>query len=80
VIAKQLILNEQQIISFDKFLLDGTGKVLKALETMYEFDIERSDSSIATGSVKDSEVLKQLCGGDLYTFSGTLMGDMRGSI
>lgn len=77
---KRLTLNELQIGSFDRFLLDGTGKVLNALETMYELEIDRSDSSIEIGPANDSEALKHIGSGTLYTFSSSLLGDMRGSI
>ena len=36
------------------FCLNGTGRVLNALETMYEFDIDQSDSNIEIGPANDS--------------------------
>jgi len=80
MICKQLSLNEQQIGSFDRFLLNGTGRVLNALESMCEFDIDWSDSNIELGPANGSEGLKRAGKNTLYTFSSSLLGEMRGCI
>jgi len=80
MIASQLSLTEKQIDSFDQFMLDGTGKTLDALETMFGLDIDSSDSNIEIAPAANSEYLKHLGNGTLYTVSSALVGDMQGSI
>ena len=80
MIANQLNLTDKQINSFNRFMLNGTGKTLDALETMFGLDVESSDSSIEITSAADSEFLKNLGNGPLYTVSSALAGDMQGSI
>lgn len=80
MIAKQMSLTEKQINSFNRFMLDGTGRTLDALEGMFGLDIERSDSNIEIASAANSEFLKHLGEGTLYTVSSALVGDIQGSI
>ncbi len=80
MIANQLSLTRKQINSFDRFLVDGTGKALNALETMFALNIVRSDSTIEIATGVNSEFLKHLGSGPLYIVSSVMEGDMQGSI
>ena len=80
MIANQLSLTSKQINSFDRFLVDGTGKALNALETMFALNIDSSDSSIEIATGVNSEILKHLGSGTLYIVSSAMEGDMQGSI
>jgi len=80
MIANQLNLTDKQINSFERFMLCGTGWTLDALETMFGLSVDSSDSNIEITSPADSEFLKHLGNGTLYTVSSSLVGDMRGSI
>ena len=80
MIANQLSLTSKQINSFDRFLVDGTGKALNALETMFTLNIVRSDSTIELATGGNSEILKHLGSGTLYIVSSAMEGDMQGSI
>ena len=80
MIANQLSLTSKQVHSFDRVLMDGTGKALSVLETMFGLDIESSDSSIEISSAIQSENLKHLGNEALYTVSSAMVGDMQGSV
>ena len=80
MIAKQLSLTRKQSNSFDRFLVDGTGKALNALEVMFGLNIDSSDSTIEIATAVNSEILKHLGNGTLYIVSSAMVGDMQGSI
>ena len=80
MIANQMNLTETQVESFDQFMLDGTGKTLDALETMFGLSVDSSDSDIEIAPAANSEYLKHLGHGTLYTVSSALVGDLQGSI
>lgn len=80
MIASQLELTEKQLNSFDQFLLDGTDKALSALDNMFGLDIESSDSCVEIAAANDSQILKQLGDGALYTVSSAMVGEMQGKI
>lgn len=80
MIANQLKLTSKQVNFFDGFLADGTARILHALKTIFELDIDSSDSCIEIASADQSENLKHLGNEPLYTISSTMMGDVQGSI
>ncbi len=80
IIANQLSLTRKQINSFDRFLVDGTSKALNALEIMFSLHIDSSDSTIEIATCVDSEILKHLGSGTLYSVSSAMEGDMQGRI
>jgi chemotaxis protein CheY-P-specific phosphatase CheC len=61
-------------------MLDGTGKTLDALENMFGLDIDSSDSGIEIAPAANSEYLKHLGDGTLYTVSSALAGELTGSV
>ena len=73
-------LNMVQINSFNRFLLDSTGKVLTALEAMLGVSIDSSDSSIDVSPAADNENLKHVGSGGLYTVSCEIEGDLQGQV
>ena len=80
MIASQLNLSNKQVSSFDRFLFDGTEKALNALDNMFGLDIESSDSCIEISPAINSENLKHLGDGPLYTVSSAMVGEMQGKI
>lgn len=76
--CKPAVLNERQSLTFNRFLLGGTGKVLKALESMFEFDIEKSESLIEIAPVAQSESLRAIGDRPLYAVASEFLGDLRG--
>ena len=80
MIANQLSLAQKQINTFDRFLIDSTDKILNTLEVMLELEIGSSDSNIEIATAVNSETLKHLGSGTLYTVSSALVGDVQGSI
>ncbi len=80
MIASQLNLSDKQVSSFDRFLFDGTEKALNALDNMFGLDIESSDSCIEISPAINSENLKHLGDGTLYTVSSAMVGEMQGKI
>ena len=80
MIANQMNLTETQVESFDQFMLDGTGKTLDALETMFGLSVDSSNSDMEIAPAANSEYLKHLGHGTLYTVSSALVGDLQGSI
>jgi hypothetical protein len=78
--SRQPVLNARQSTSFDRFLLGGTGKILNALETMFELDIEKSESLIEIAAANESSALRSVSNGPLYTVSSELMGALRGQV
>lgn len=80
MIANQPGLTTKQVHSFDRFLLDGTGKALSALEDMFGLNIDSSDSSIEIAPAVSNENLKHLGSGALYLVTSTMTGDLQGSI
>lgn len=73
-------LTDKQVNSFNRFLFDGTEKALNALDNMFGLDIDSSDSCIEIAPAIDSENLKGLGEGTLYTVSSSMVGDMQGKI
>ena len=80
MIASQLNLSDKQVSSFDRFLFDGTEKALNALDNMFGLDIESSDSCIEIAPAINSENLKHLGDGTLYTVSSAMVGEMQGKV
>ena len=80
MIANQLSLTPKQVDSFDRFLIEGTGSTLDALETMFGLYIDSSTSSIEIAQAANSENLKHLGDGPLYVVSSSLAGDMQAKI
>jgi chemotaxis protein CheY-P-specific phosphatase CheC len=80
MIGSELNLTEKQVISFDKFLADGTERALSALDNMFGLDIDSSDSSIEITPAVNSENLKHLGNGTLYTVSSAMVGELQGKI
>lgn len=80
MISSQMNLTETQVDSFDQFMLDGTGKTLDALETMFGLSVDSSDSNMEIAPAANSKYLKHLGHGTLYTVSSALVGDLQGSI
>jgi len=75
-----LNLTENQVRSFDRFLVVGTGKALNVLDTMFMLNIDRSDSSIEIVSAANSEKIKHLGSRPLYAISGLLDGELQGRL
>jgi len=75
-----LNLTENQVRSFDRFLVVGTGKALNVLETMFMLNIDFSGSSIEIVSAANSENIKHLGSRPLYAISGVLDGELQGSL
>jgi chemotaxis protein CheY-P-specific phosphatase CheC len=80
MIANQLSLTPKQIDSFNRFLVQGTGSTLDALETIFGFSIDSSESSIEIELSVNCENLKHLGGGPLYVVSSAMVGDMQGKV
>ena len=80
MIANQLSLTPKQVDSFDRFLVEGTGSTLDALETMFGLNVDSSASSIEIAPSTNSENLKHLGSGPLYVVSSALVGDLQGKI
>ena len=80
MINSELNLTEKQVNSFDRFLADGTERALSALDNMFGLDIDSSDSSIEIAPAVDSENLKHLGNGTLYTVSSAMVGELQGKI
>jgi len=75
-----LNLTENQVRSFDRFLVVGTGKALNVLETMFMLNIDSSDSSIEIVSAANSEKIRHLGSRSLYAISGQLDGELQGKL
>ena len=80
MITGQLNLTDKQINSFDRFLMDGTQKAINVLDNMFGLDIDSSDSCIEIAPAVNSENLKHLGNGTLYTVSSAMVGGMQGKI
>lgn len=80
MICRSPLLNEHQSHSFDRFLLGGTGKVLNALETMFELEVETSESLLEIVAANDSDALREVRNEWLYTVSSDLQGELEGSV
>jgi chemotaxis protein CheY-P-specific phosphatase CheC len=80
MIASNLSLTDHQIHSLGRFMVDGTGRTLDALENMFGLEIDQSDSSIEIAPAANSEYLKHLGDGTLYTVSSALDGELQGRI
>lgn len=80
MIANQLSLTKNQINSFDRFLVAGTGKALNILETLLMLKIDSSDSSIEVASAVNSEKIKHLGSRPLYAISSLIAGELQGSL
>jgi len=76
----QMNLTKKQLNSFDRFLVDGTGKTLGALTGMFGLNIDSSDSTIEITPAVHSQNLTRFGNGSLYVVSSALIGDMQGSI
>lgn len=75
-----LQLTGEQVDSFDDFLLRGTTNTLTALETVFELNIDCSDSSIEIAPLDNNENLKHIGNGSLYLVSSSIVGEISGSI
>ena len=73
-------LSQKQIESFDRFLIDGTNSVLKALEGFFSQKIDNSSSRIEISYADNNTILENLGRGTLYTVKCNIDGDLRGSI
>jgi len=80
MISSQLHLTAKQENSFDKFLVDGTERALSALDNMFGLDIDSSDSCIEIAPADNSEILKHLGNGTLYTVTSSMVGGMQGKM
>lgn len=80
MIATPSNLTTKQVNSFDRLLVDGTEGALNALDALFGLDIESSDSCIEIAPAINSENLKDLGSGTLYTVSSAMLGDMQGKI
>ena len=80
MLTSQLSLTPNQVNSFDRLLLDGTGNALNALEVMFGLAIDSSDSTIEIAPAVTSENLKHLGPGTLYVVSSDMVGEMQGSL
>ena len=73
-------LTSSQLDSFDEFLLDGTEHTLKALETVFELNIDCSNSSIEVAPTVQNRKLNKLGKGSYYVISSSLTGEVNGNI
>jgi chemotaxis protein CheY-P-specific phosphatase CheC len=80
MIGSQINLTTKQLGSFDKVLMDGTGGALNTLEHMFGLDIDSSDSCIEIAPALQSENLKHLGSGTLYTVTSSMVGGLQGSV
>ena len=80
MVIKQLVLNDRQSGTFDKFLMDGTHKVQRAIESMYELDIVQSSACIEIAPLDECLALRNIGHGSLYTISSNLLGEVKGDI
>ena len=80
MICRPPLLNECQSLGFDRFLLGGTGKVLNALESMFELEIEKSESALEVAPATRCEVLRQIGDESLCIVSSDLHGQLQGSV
>ena len=72
-------LEKRRSLTLDRFLLTSTDKVLRALENMFEFDIEQSESLLEIAAVRQSDALRSVGDGQLYTVASELRGDLCGN-
>lgn len=80
MINSQQQLTDNQIGSFNRFLLDGAARTLSVLETVFELTIDCSSSSIEVAPVSQNQNLKHFGTGPLYIISSSLTGEINGSI
>jgi chemotaxis protein CheY-P-specific phosphatase CheC len=80
MISSHMNLTRKQVNTFDRFLVNGTGQTLDALENMFGLQIERSDSDIEIAPARDSVNLKHIGHGTLYMVTCELAGDLRGTV
>lgn len=78
MLGNQSKLTSEQNRIFDRFLIDSTEKTIRALENVFGLQIDSSSSSIEISPFLDSEILKRLGGGLLYTVSSSMLGDLQG--
>ncbi len=78
--ANQQSLSKNQRSFFDRFLVAGTRKALKAFETIFGLKIESSDSSIEIAPGVDSKKLKQIGSERLYVISSVMAGELQGNL
>jgi chemotaxis protein CheY-P-specific phosphatase CheC len=78
--AEPAKLTRAQANVFDRFLLEGTANTLRALETVFELNIDGSESTIEVAPTLQNENLRHFSGEPLYIISSTLDGEVDGSI
>lgn len=64
----------------NRFLVEASDKVFKALELMFELNISSSTSTIEISTAQNSEKLPHWSGETLYTVSSSLSGGFQGDI
>lgn len=73
-------LSERQSNGLNRFLLGGTEWVLRTIETMFEVEIEKSESLMEIAPANESEFLRTVNDRALYTISSDLAGDLQGRV
>lgn len=75
-----MTLSDRQSCGLNRFLLGGTGRVLHAIETMLELEIEKSESLMEIAPANESQFLRRIGDRSLYAISSNLAGDMQGRL
>ncbi|MBT8061071.1 MAG: hypothetical protein HKO64_00590 [Xanthomonadales bacterium] len=80
MITNQLSLNEEQVSSFARFLMEGSDAALHALQNLFGLDIDSADASIEITPALSPDYVNNLGDQTLYTVSSAMVGELQGSM